>query len=178
MEYVDEYGFARSYLTPGEAILWRGKPGKGHLLTPQDAYMIPFSIFWCGFAFFLEITAIAGGAPFFFALFGIPFICVGVYITVGRFFHAAYLRKRTAYVITNKKIIRKRGNRVDMLDGRTMPSAHITTFSDGSGTIHFGQRVFYRQTGFNDWSQNGMPFSLENVPDVTRVHQILSNMDR
>ena len=32
-------------------------------------------------------------------------------ITVGRFIHAAIRRKRTAYVITNKKIIRKKGKR-------------------------------------------------------------------
>ena len=176
MEYTDEYSFARSYLTPGEAILWKGKPGPGHLLTQQDAFMIPFSILWCGFAFFWEFSAITSGAPFFFCLFGIPFVCVGLYITVGRFFWTAYIRKRTAYVITTTKIIRKRGNRVDMLDGRTMPSAHITTFRDGSGTIEFGQRI-YRQNCARAAYSTGELFRLENIPDVARVHQILTRMD-
>lgn len=178
MEYTDEYSFARTYMVPGEAVLWKGKPGKGHLLTPQDVYMIPFSIFWCGFAVVWEIGVIFGGAPFFFGIWGIPFILVGLYITVGRFFHTAYLRKHTAYVITNKKIIRKRGKRMDMLGAGNMPLTHITTFADGNGTIRFGEYNMYcRRNGF-DGFQNSAPFMLENVPDVVRVHQIINTMER
>lgn len=44
-EINDDYAFARPYLAPGETILWRGRPEKGHLLSGQDAFMIPFSIF-------------------------------------------------------------------------------------------------------------------------------------
>ena len=178
MEYIDEYGFARAYPVPGESILWKGKPGKGHLLTPQDAFMIPFSILWCGFAVFWEVSVIAGGAPFFFGIWGIPFILVGLYMVFGRFLHTAYLRKHTAYVITNKKIIRKRGKRVDMLGAGNMPSTHITTFADGSGNIRFGEyNMYYRRNNF-DGFQNSAPFMLENVPDVIRVHQIINTMER
>ena len=175
MEYADEYYFVRDYLVPGESILWKGKPGKGHLLTSQDVFMIPFSIFWFGFAVFWEISVLSSGAPFFFGLWGVPFILVGIYITVGRFFHTAWLRKHTAYVITNKKIIRKRGKRVDMLGAANMPAIHIATHADSSGTIRFGQTDLYgRRQGF----QYAPVFSLENVPDVTRVHQIISTMER
>ena len=175
MEYQDQYHFARGYLVPGECIMWKGKPGKGHLLTRQDIFMIPFSIFWCGFVCFWEFSVITGGAPLFFAWWGIPFILVGLYMTVGRFFHIAYMRRHTAYVITNKKIIRKRGKRVDMLGAVNMPAIHITTYADGSGTIRFGQTDWYaRRQGF----QYAPVFSLDNVQDVTRVHQIISTMER
>lgn len=178
MEYTDEYYFARSYLAPGESILWKGKPGKGHLLTPWDAYMIPFSIFWCGFAIFWEVGVLTSGAPFFFGIWGIPFILIGLYLVCGRFFHTAWLRKRTAYVITNKKIIRKRGKRVDMLGAGNLPSTHITTFADGNGNIRFGEYItYYRRTSF-DGFQNNAPFTLENIQDVVRVHQIISTMER
>ena len=178
-ELNDDYAFSRPYLAPGETILWRGKPEKGHLFGPQDLFMIPFSIFWCGFAIFWEATAILSGAPFFFALFGLPFICVGLYITVGRFFHMSWLRKNTAYVITTAKIIRRRGKRIDMLDAKTMPAIHVTAQPDGTGTIQFGEFVYYsrgrvRSSRWDDsWGTNRHLFTLDNIPDVARVQQIL-----
>lgn len=176
MTYTDEYDFCRPYLTPGEAILWKGKPEKGRLLTSQDIYMIPFSLLWCGFAFFWEITAIMSGAPLIFTLFGLPFIGVGLYIVFGRFIWTSYIRKRTAYVITNKKILRKRGNKIDMMDGGTMPPMFVTANSDGSGTIRFGQETPYYRRNTLPISQNSMLFCLENVSDVARVQQVISDM--
>lgn len=173
-EIHDEYAFARPYLAPGEIILWRGKPEKGHLLGPQDAFLIPFSIFWCGFAIFWFVSALQVGA---FALFGVPFVCVGLYITVGRFFHTAYLRKRTAYVITTGKILRKRGQHIDMLDTKTLPPIQIQARADGTGTILFGQPTYYyHRRRHGSWGPDQAMFSLDNIPDVARVQQILHSI--
>lgn len=175
-EIHDEYAFARPYLAPGETILWRGKPESGHLLGPQDAFMIPFSIFWCGFAVFWTVTAMSN-APFPFGLFGVPFVCVGLYITVGRFFHTAYLRKKTAYVITTGKIIRKRGQRIDMLDAKTMPAIQVHARADGTGTIQFGQPIYYyHRRRHSSWGPDQAMFTLDNIPDVARVQQILHSI--
>jgi len=172
-EINDEYAFARPYLAPGETILWRGKPEKGHLLNPGDIVMIPFSIFWCGFAVFWFITALQVGA---FAMFGIPFVCVGLYLTIGRFIHTAWLRKNTAYVITSDKIIRRRDRRVDMLDSRLMPPIHVTARTDGTGTIRFGQNVYYRgRRSYDSYGSHNF-FTLDNIPDVARVQQILHSI--
>lgn len=177
-EMNDEYAFARPYLAPGETILWRGKPAMGHLFGPQDLFLIPFSIFWCGFAVFWTVTALSN-APFPFGLFGIPFVCVGLYITVGRFIHVSWLRKRTAYIITTQKILRRRGDRIDMLDAKTMPSVYVSARTDGTGTIRFGEAVYvhrgrsrYRTT----WGPNDALFSLQNIPDVARVQQLLHSI--
>ena len=171
-EMNDEFAFARPYLAPGEAILWRGKPEKGHLLCGQDAFLIPFSMIWCGFAVFWEISVVTMGAPFPMALFGIPFVCVGLYMTVGRFFHTASLRKHTAYVITNQKIIRKRGKKIDMLHTRNLPPVQVTARTDGTGTIRFGDAHYYFHQ--HDWNgYNRTLFALDNIPDVARVQQIL-----
>ena len=169
----DDYSFARPYLAPGETILWRGKPAGGHLFGPQDLFMIPFSIFWAGFAFYWFFNALRVGV---FALFGIPFVCVGIYITVGRFFHMAHRRKHTAYVITTAKVIRKRGNRIDMLDAKTMPAIHVTAHTDGTGTIRFGQLAYYRGRRYDSFDANQGLFTLENIPDVARVQQILHSI--
>ena len=181
-EMNDDFSFARPYLAPGETILWRGRPEKGHLLGPQDWFMIPFSIFWCGFAVFWEISVIISDAPIFFALWGIPFVCVGLYMVVGRFFHTAWLRKNTAYVITTAKIIRRRGKRIDMLDAKTMPTVHVTARTDGTGTIQFGEYTYYsrgrvRSSRWDDsWGINSRLFTLENIPDVARVQQLLHSI--
>lgn len=178
---TDDYSFSRPYIGPGEAVLWKGKPGKGHIVTGQDAFMIPFSILWCGFAIFWETTAIASGAPFFFWLWGIPFVCMGLYLVFGRFLWAAHMRKRTAYVITNRKIIRLRRNKIDMLEGRNMPAMRMSANKDGSGTIRFGEEILVRRRySMNvNGSYTAQPaFTLENVPDVARVVQIIEKMER
>ena len=79
MEILNDFEWLNSELVPGEAVLWKGKPNDKKLLSAQDIFLIPFSIMWCGFAIFWEITAIASGAPFFFAVWGIPFVCVGLW---------------------------------------------------------------------------------------------------
>ena len=175
MEYTDEYSFARPYLSNGEVVLWKGRPGKGHLLTGNDIFLIPFSILWCGFAIFWETTVVASGAPFFFKLWGIPFVCVGLYITFGRFLWTAYVRKHTVYVITNRRIIRSRRGRVDSLSARSMPAMHAKVRKDGTGTIRFGEPSYYRR---NTFDPNDGLFTLENIPDVIRVQQIIETMER
>lgn len=177
MEYTDEYSFARPYIGPGEMILWKGKPGKGHLLTSQDIFMIPFSIFWCGFALYWEGSVLFSDGPFFMKLWGIPFVLMGLYITVGRFIHMAIRRKRTAYVITNKKIIRAQGSKIDMLEGKGMPATHVTAFRDGNGTIRFGELNHYRGNR-NSLDPNQGLFALENIPDVARVQQMIGTIER
>lgn len=171
MEYQDDYSFSYPYLTPGETILWKGRPQKGHLFTSRDIIMIPFSLLWCSFAFFWEFSAIQGGAPLPFALFGLPFIAIGLYMLFGQWIRAAYLRKRTAYVITNLKIIRKRGNKVDMLDCSTIPPLQIHANRDGSGTISF--TIVYSGAYSGRRSGGHTLFELENIPDVAKVHALL-----
>lgn len=177
-ETTSDFDFARSLLTPGEIIRWRGKPEKGNLFTGQDFFLIPFSIFWCGFAIFWEITAITGGAPFFFALFGVPFVLVGLYLVFGRFLYAAWIRKRTFYVITSKKIIRKRGNRIDTIDGRNLPMMNMVIHKNGNGTIRFGDPRTYYYRGHNGWDYNHGLFTLENIPDPTRVNELIASMEK
>ena len=107
---------------------------------------------------------------------------MGLYITVGRFIHTAMIRKKTAYVITTGKIIRKHGNRIDMLDARTMPPIHVTARTDGTGTIQFGEFVYYsrgrvRSSRWDDsWGPSNRLFTLENIPEVARVQQILHSI--
>lgn len=179
--YDNSFDFCRPYLVDGEYIIWKGKPGEKNILNISDILIIPFSLFWCGFAVFWEISVISSGAPLPFALFGVPFLLVGSYLVFGRFIHTVYKRKRTAYVITNKKIIRIRGKKVDMLDGKNMPPMYIDIHKDGKGTIWFNSGYNYPNS-FNKMNINNFNnshiFFLDNIPDVANVGQIINNIEK
>lgn len=173
MSSLDEYEFCRRYMTDGEYILWKGRPEKGNIFTGQEVVMLPFSVIWLAFSVYWEMTALQSGVSWFLVLWGIPFVAVGIYLLVGRFFMTAYLRRRTFYVITNKKIIIRRGNRICMYEGRNLPSAETVIHKNGCGTLKFGQ-TFYTRNGY----RNGTAFMIENVADVAQVQNAVNSMDR
>lgn len=174
---MDDYSVCLSYMADDERELWSGAPGTGHLITPADAVMIPFSIFWCGFALFWEFTAIKSSAGLLFPIFGLPFVGVGLYLLIGRFFHSAVMRKKTYYLVTNRRIIRKRGKRVDFLDARQAQNMQVRAFTDGLGTITFNLPHMHGRTTAAQPMGAGV-FTLENIEDVVSVQKIISTMDR
>ena len=110
------------------------------------------------------------------ALFGLPFIGVGLYITVGRFIWKVYIRKRTAYVITNKKIIRKQGSRIDTLDKSAIMNTDARLYADGNGTIILNNTGYYYGNRYYGHSRP-MPFILDNVPNAAAAQQALASME-
>jgi hypothetical protein len=164
------------HLESGESLIWTGVPRQGLLLRPADAFMIPFSVLWCGFAILWETGALSMGGPPLFALFGAPFVLVGAYLVIGRFFADARLRARTFYGLTDRRVVIVSG-----LSSRTTSSLPLGMLhdislrerSDGSGTIVFG-----RPRPFASWYA-GMPWpgmgqyqtpSFELIRDAKRVH--------
>jgi hypothetical protein len=91
------------HLRADEQLLWQGAPDAGVWFTSEDVFLVPFSILWCGFAIFWESSVIGGHAPFFFRLWGIPFVAVGLYFVAGRFFYKNYRKRSTVYAVTTKR---------------------------------------------------------------------------
>lgn len=100
-------------LLSGETIHWAAMPNSRIVFHSDDLYMIPFSLLWGGFAIFWEAgvlgywgdTPPSHAAPGFFALWGIPFILIGQYMIWGRFVYDAWLKIRTYYGLTNRRIL-------------------------------------------------------------------------
>ena len=123
------------------------------MLRTADWLVVPFSLFWCGFAIFWEITVVASGAPIFFSLWGIPFVFAGLYFVLGRFVIDSRVRARTFYGVTNSRIIILKGlagTQVKSLALRALPDLSLNERSDRRGTITFGSATPWSGLG-NSW---------------------------
>ena len=141
---MDEFSFVQSYLSGGEYVLWQGKPGKVRLLDPFYLSTALFAIPWLAFCGYWEYMAIRSGGNFM-VLWGVPFILVGLYMLVGRPLNAIRLRGRTCYVITNRKLLIRAGQHIQVFDGRGLPPMDIHLNRDGTGTILFVTEYYGRR---------------------------------
>jgi hypothetical protein len=140
-------------LGASEKVLWFGQPRQGLMLRGVDAFLIPFSLLWGGFAIFWETSVIVVGAPIFFALFGLLFVVVGIYLIAGRFFVDARQRTRTFYALTNERVLIVSGlfsRTVKSIGLNTLGEMSVTERSDRSGTIVFGTASPF------EWMYGGM----------------------
>lgn len=174
-------------LNSDERLLWSGGPATGIRLRSSDLLMIPFSLLWGGFAFFWEYGVLQiptrahkpGGMPFeFMALWGIPFVLIGLYMIVGRFFADAYLRARTRYAVTDRRILivtNGWSRQAKSLSLRTLGEVSLQERSDGSGTITFGSPSSGWGMPAGGWpsSRQKTAPAFEFVPDVRRVDELI-----
>ena len=165
------------WLRPGEALVWAGRPDPSVWVTSSDRYPIIFGLVWCALIARFEVAAIATGATFN-ALFGVVFIFLGLYITVGRFAIKARRKKRTAYGITKDRAIIVGGT--NMVDAPLGSIATSVKRHRGGGhmTVTFGPRLEnkYANTGMEVLAsgQGGMTFY--DVPDVAGLLTALDNI--
>ena len=129
-------------LSADEQVVWSGQPRQGVVVRGSDALVVPFSLLWCGFAIFWETSVIlAPNAPAFFVLWGVPFVGVGIYMVIGRFFVEAKQRTCTFYAVTNERILIVSGlfsRKVMSLSLRTLADLSLTESKSGEGSITFG----------------------------------------
>jgi hypothetical protein len=157
-------------LSRDEQLLWSGVPRQGLILSPQDAFLIPFSLLWAGFAVFWEVSVLASGAPGFFALWGIPFVAMGLHITIGRFFLDRRRRARTSYALTSQRIIIRSASNTQSLSLATLSDIGVTERPNGTGTLTFGPAPFpMSYLAGSGWPGVKGPPMLEQIPNARRV---------
>jgi hypothetical protein len=164
-------------LLPREQVIWSAMPGQGLRFSARDWFLIPFSLLWGGFAVFWEITVFHTRAPGFFRLWGVPFVAVGLYLIAGRFLVDAWLRGRTFYAVTDRRILILRvgpfGSLV-ALDRDRLPDMRLSEAADGRGTIRFGQPAGqWGRGGFAAWTP-----SLDPTPQFIAIEGVRSVFDR
>jgi hypothetical protein len=174
----------RQHLDADEKLLWAGAPRQGVILRGSDAFMIPFSLLWGGFALFWEISVVGSGAPFFFMLWGIPFVLVGLYIIVGRFFYDSALRSSTVYGITPQRIIIKSGvfkKSIQSIYIGTLTNVTLNEKADGSGTIvlgpEFGIYGMFRGISMPA-SGNKMAPAFDMIDDARKVYRLIMDLQK
>jgi hypothetical protein len=175
-----------SQLADGEYVLWQGKPPDGIIFRATDIFMIPFSLMWGGFAIFWEATVLGfvydenEPTSWLFALWGVPFVLVGLYLIFGRFFWDAFVRGRTEYMLTNRRalIATTIANR-KVRSFQLSPAAEVTSSeeSSGAGTVVFGSQL---QTGKPNLAGpvSGFTghFAFERVPRVGDVMSLIARI--
>lgn len=164
-------------LIAGEKLLWSGRPKTGLVLRSSDMLAIPFSLLWFGFAIFWESGVFYSDGPFFFMIWGIPFVLMGFYISIGRFFYDAMLRKNTVYGITNTRIIIKSGvfkPSVSSFNINTIQNLGLDEKSDGSGNV----KLEADKTPFSGFNVAGWPGAkqtpqIELIQNVRNVYNLI-----
>lgn len=169
----------RPYLEPDEYIVWQGKPEGGNYFRHEDIFRVPFGLFFFGFS--VVWASMASQADVGFSLFALPFMIVGLYISVGIIIHRAILLSKTEYAITNRKLIRISGSKVDIVYGNQINNMQIMMNKDGTGRIIFlRQEVHYHGTDRHISYPGGtMGFhSLDNIKDVIYVQQKINEIEK
>ena len=130
----------RGFLHDSEQVLWIGKPSRS-AKAPTSPFTVLFALFWLGFAIFWTVSATTVGGPF--GLFGIPFLCIGVYfvysVTAGQ-------KKRynnTIYAVTDKRAVivyhGARGSTCNDYYFNNLKGVSLSHVSGSIGTICFEQ---------------------------------------
>lgn len=132
---------------PGEQLLWVGQPDPVRAVrTEWGAFL--FAIPWTGFALFWEASAVGLGftpsvgtpqpVAWFFVLFGLPFILVGVVMLAAPFVAMAKARQ-TVYAITNRRVLilerKGKGREARSVIPRYIGDLQRTERGDGSGNL-------------------------------------------
>jgi hypothetical protein len=172
-------------LGTGERLLWSGQPKQGVVFRTSDWFMTPFSLLWGGFAFFWEWQVLQSDAPAFFALWGIPFVLIGLHLIFGRFMVEARQRASTLYGVTNERVLIISGlfsRKIKSLALRTLSDLSLSEYSNGEGTISFGGGTPFSSWfgGFSGWP--GMEAYLgprfELISNAKSIYNVIRDAQR
>lgn len=170
----------QKHVNKSEQIIWAERPKQGIVFRASDGCLIPFSLVWGGFAIFWEVMVLATDAPIFMALFGIPFVLIGLYLIIGRFFHDMYIRKKMIYGLTEKQIIIKRGDNLRFVDLSSLTDMQLTTKKNGSGSILFNNKHNQRNSKNPPSNLTFTPIStglgFEAIPNVQSVYNQIEKL--
>lgn len=170
-------------LSPGESLLWSGRPPRGMRLTWWDLILVPFSLLWGGGVLFIAFHVFSAGAPLFSQLIVGAFAVMGVYIVFGRFIVDALRRGHTYYGVSNDRVLivsEFPTSRVKSLGLSTLSDVTLSTKRDQSGSISFGpQDAWAGMFAGSGWPGTGSQGSrFERIENAKSVYDIIQKAKR
>jgi hypothetical protein len=180
----------QSELMTGESLLWAGRPNPSVVFHSDDWYLIPFSLLWGGFAIFWEAGVLGywgngakNGTPSsFMALWGIPFIVIGQYFIWGRFLYDAWLKRRTYYAVTNRRVLVMQEGwkpKTSWIYVNSIPT--IEREGSTTGTLWFGPKYpvisgrGQRNRGMSRFSVGDVPI-FADIDDLDSVYRMVLDL--
>lgn len=174
---ADERKRLESLLRSGETLHWTSRPDPKVLFSKADVFLVPFSLLWGGFAIFWEYQVLTGDAPALFALFGIPFVLIGLYMIVGRFIYKSRRKRTTVYGLTDSRAIVSTSERsstdapihgVSISINHSRDNTHATViFGNTRSTMYQNTGMGYLGAGFGGLGANqGVGFFDVPNPDT------------
>jgi len=128
-------------LDAGERMLWSGRALPDLRFESGNLLHSLFGFVFLGISI-ASLLAAGKESSVFPVLWTIPFVVVGLYVSVGHFFWSAFCRRYTEYAVTNQRVIVRRSllsRTTQSIEYRKIRTITLTEKSDGSGTIQFGE---------------------------------------
>ena len=168
-------------LSSDETIYWAGMPNPQKIFHTDDLAAIPVSLAWTAFFIFWESQAVSSGSIFM-SLWGIPFLIVGNYLVWARFFVDAWLKRRTYYAVTNRRIlILQEGWRAKTAAMYVNSIPIIESEGTDLGTLWFGPKLPVigpkgsRTRAISRFSMGDVPV-FADIDEVTSVQRLIISL--
>lgn len=167
------------YLQPGERLLWTGRPRQGLVLRGAEWRGLLGSLMWAVVALVFVANLWRAGLSLTDLVAGAALLLYALYSTLGRVVLAAWLRSRTHYAVTDRRILIIRGRDQGAVQSVDLkPDAQVTPDirADGSGSITFseGQLVATGRRGRR--ARRRAPPAFEDIPDAQQVHALIQQV--
>lgn len=180
---VSEHEWYAPYFQSDEEVLWQGRPDRHELgAVAEVAKGAPMLLMlgWGGFMLYLVISDGGVPAPILWGFGGIiaVWMLIAFYIGFGKALISLRRLRRTEYVITSRRILRRMGRVVDGLDRRSMPRPYLRKGAMHFGTITFGAGVD-RDAYYTRHPSLALAasFELRAIPEAAKVLRILTQTE-
>jgi len=187
-------------LAADEHVIWYGQPKAFLRFDAQDVFLVPFSLLAGGFVVFWESSVIAamlrgetksgnGGDLWFGAVIGGAMFLFILYFIFGRFFAKRWLRRRTHYLLTERRavvFVDIGTGRMLSLDLGQLAAPRKSVAKNGVGTIRLAQESFWTSQNSNTGldvpnylsSRQKPPPVFYDVADADRVYELINELRR
>lgn len=169
-------------LSPGETVLWAGRPEPGVHFRKEDFFLVPFSLLWGGGVVFMGLMALGVGRkvsaaepPLFLLVNLFAFFLLGQYFIWGRFVYSNWKKKRTFYAVTNRRVIAvqhglRHHTASAFLD--SLPALELEGGRGGVGSLRFKESApMFNQMGMMVWDSMAMGSSPSFI-DVSEAREL------